>query len=506
MNIEELLSYKKISAVFCFKEKIFISFLFILYTMRVVFVNLPWRGRDYAVRAGSRWAHSIKKTKKVVSYRPFPFYMGSAAALLEKDHDVMVIDALAEEIGEEKFFKIIKKVDPEVIVAEIATPSYDNDIWFLKKIKQMTNAMIVVAGQHVAALPFEVERENPFIDYILVGEYEFLLKDLLSKKKKPKDKIIRLGKLPDIDKIPWPAKHMFKMELYNEPFCRDYPNMQMLASRGCYFRCSYCNIFNMYGGRNYRFRDPKDIVDEIEDSVNTYKSKEIYFDDDLVNGKPKELEKMCDIKVKRKIDVPFSAMAHSMVSRETLKKMKKAGCVSLKFGVESADDHVLKLLGKGINIKMVNKAVKNCKELGIKTHLTYAIGLPGDTEETIKKTIKYAMNNGDSYQISMSTPYPGTPLYNMAKLNGWLRYNSWSDFDGATKAIVDYPELRAVDIYKYFKIGQQSVYWKYIQTGEYRNLIKMAYQEGGLPNLARLFFVRGPGIARAIVKSSNSLK
>ncbi len=473
--------------------------------MRVLFVNLPWRGRDYAVRAGSRWAHSIKKTKKVVDYRPFPFFMASAAALAEKKHEALVIDALAEGISEQEFFSRVLSFKPDFTLAEISTPSYNNDLYFLAEIKKRTGSKIIVAGQHPSALPEETLKENRFIDHLLVGEYEYLLSDILDHPK-TKERLHRFDRLVDIDKIPWPARHLFKMELYNEPFCNDYPNIQMMASRGCFYRCSYCNTFLLYGGRNYRFRSPKDIVDEMEFCVKTYHPKEFYFDDDLINAQPEKLEEMCLLKIKRGIKTPFSAMAHSNISRKTLEIMKKAGCRALKFGVETSNEEALRLLGKGITIDMVKTAVRNCRELGIRTHLTYAIGLPGETEETLKKTLSFAMKYGDSYQISLATPYPGTPLYNLGRAKGWLRVDSWDDFDGAKKAIMSYPNLSSEEIYSIYKLGQKSFYRKLLESGEYKKFIRMAYEEGGIPNLARLLFVRGPGLLKDIIESKLRLK
>jgi anaerobic magnesium-protoporphyrin IX monomethyl ester cyclase len=473
--------------------------------MRVLFVNLPWRGKDYAVRAGSRWAHSIQKTKKIVDYRPFPFFMASAAALAGKNHNVMIIDALAEGISEQEFFRRAKAFGPEAILAELSTPSYNNDILFLKELKRQLGARIIVAGQHPSALPKETLRENQFIDYVLVGEYEYLLKSVLDNPML-KTRILENRRLADIDAIPWPARQLLNMNLYNEPFCHSYPNIQMIASRGCYYRCSYCNTFLLYGGRNYRFRNPKDIVDEMEHCIRTYHPKEIYFDDDLINAQPEKLEEMCRIKIRRGIKLAWSAMAHSNISRKTLQLMKKSGCRALKFGVETINEESLRLLGKGITVKMVKQAVKNCKELGIRTHLTYAIGLPGETEESLKKTIEFAMEYGDSYQISLATPYPGTPLYNLAKQKGWLRVDSWTEFDGARRSILNYPGLGADKIYNLYLLGQKSFYRKLLESGEYKKFIRMAYEEGGIPNLLRLFFVRGPGILKSVIESKLRLK
>ena len=113
------------------------------------------------------------------------------------------------------------------------------------------------------------------------------------------------------------------------------------------------------------------------------------------------------------------------IHKATLEVMKLAGCTGIKFGAESSDDTVLRRLKKGLTLDMAKKTLANCKELGIRTHLTYAIGLPGDTEETIKKTLKFAQEQGTAYQVSIATPFPGTPLYEEAKKEGWLNFKNW---------------------------------------------------------------------------------
>lgn len=467
--------------------------------MRILLVNLPWRGAKYAVRAGGRWAHTFDK-EEIVSFRPFPFFMGCSATLLEKSgHKVEVIDALAEKINEKKFFNKVKRFNPDYIVAETATTSYENDKIFAKELKQLTGAKIVFCGQHATALPEDVAKENNAVDYVLVGEYEFLLKELIESKSK--GKIRRITSAPDINKIPWPARQLFKIELYNEAFCREYPNVQLMTSRGCFYRCGYCNVHLMNAGHCHRVRKARDIVDEIKFVVDKYNPKEIYFDDDTINGTPKALEAWLDLKIKEGVDIPFTAMAHVVISASMLEKMRKAGCVGMKFGIESADNNVLKRLRKGITVEQAVKTINLCKKLGIRTHLTYAIGLPGDTEQTIKKTIQFAQQYGDHYQISIASPFPGTYFFEEAMRNGWLKFKSWNDFNGLSESIVSYPHLSNKKIAKLYRWGQYSGYIKIIQSGEWRKYIKMIYKEHGLNGVARLLFVRGPGIVKNILIS-----
>ncbi|MBW2971357.1 B12-binding domain-containing radical SAM protein [Candidatus Woesearchaeota archaeon] len=466
---------------------------------RVLITDLPWRGKKYAGRAGMRWAHTSNK-EPVISYRPFPFYIGCSAAVLEQaGHEVEVVDALSERLSEHEFFNRVSGFNPDYIVAETHTPSYNNDRYFAAELKKKTGAKIALAGPHATALPQEVLKENPAVDYVLAGEYEFLLKRLVEKK--PPRGILRLKQVVDINRIPWPARHLFKMHLYNEVFCRNYPNVHLMASRGCFYRCSYCNLNTMNCGRIHRPRKAQDIVTEIKHCIDAYKPKELYFDDDIINGTPRALEAWLDLKMKEGIDMPITGMGHVAISEKLLEKMAKAGCQGLKRGVESADNRVLRRLGKGITIEMAERTLQKCKELGIRTHLTYAIGLPGDTEQTIKKTIEFAQKHGDQYQISLAAPFPGTPLYEEAKRQGWLHIESWDDLDGMKGAVISYPNLSRERLFELYQKGQKSTYTKFLTGGEWRKYIKMIYQEHGVKGVFKLIFIRGPGMIRESLNS-----
>lgn len=466
---------------------------------KVLFVDLPWKGKKYAGRAGMRWAHTSDK-EPVISFRPFPFYLATTAAVLErKGHDVKVIDALAERLSEEQFYANVKEFEPEFIIAETHTPSYLNDCEIMRELKKVVpDSKLVFCGPHATALPSEVIKENSkVIDFVLVGEYEFLaLKVVDGKQSQP----VVQAQVREIDEIPWPARHLFKMKLYNEVFCRNYPNVQLMASRGCPFGCSYCNIYQMTGKRIQRCRNPEDVMREIEYIIDEYDPKEIYFDDDNIGSNQKWLETLMDLKIARGIKIPFTCMGHVSIKPEILEKMKKAGCVGIKLGIESADNEILKRLRKGITVEMAEAAVKKCKDLGIRTHLTYCIGLPGDTEETIKKTVEFAKSHGDHYQISIAAPFPGTPLWNEAKAEGWLNFKSWNDFDGMGDAIINYPSLPADKLKSIAAEAQSGTYAKVLKSGEWKKYLRMIYDERGAKGIAKLFFIRAPGMAADVVK------
>jgi anaerobic magnesium-protoporphyrin IX monomethyl ester cyclase len=468
---------------------------------KILICDLPWKGKKYAGRAGMRWAHTSNK-EPVVSFRPFPFYLATTAAVLENaGHEVLVLDALAERLEDEIFFKKAADFQPDFILAELHTPSYNNDRFYFGELKKITGAKNIFVGPHPTAMPERVLQENQGVaDYVAVSEYDFLALDIVEGRIAPG--IAKQSQVTDIKKLPWPARHLFKMNLYNEVFCREYPNIQLMGSRGCPFMCSYCNVFTMNNfTRKQRVRDPKDVWDEAEFIIEKYKPKELYFDDDNINASAQWLETFLDEKIARRIDVPFTCMGHVNISEQLLEKMKKANCVGWKLGIESVDDNVLRTLRKGTNHAIQLRTLKKCKDLGIKCHLNFCIGLPGDTEETVKKTMEFADNWGDNYQVSIAAPLPGTPLFEDAINNGWLKEVDWNEFDGMENAIVQYPHLPIATLKKIAMKGQSSTYKKTLTSGEWKKYVRMIYNERGLSGVAKLVFVRGPGITKEILFS-----
>ena len=458
--------------------------------VRVLLAELPWLKPDgtpykFAGREGMRWSYTSDKPP-ILSFRPFPFFLSYTSALLNKaGHEVRVIDALAYKIPYDGFITKIQMSNAEYLIAETHTPSHNNDKKIAADIKKVNpNIKIVFTGPHASAMPDEVLKEDA-VDYVIIGEYEHLVLDLISGK--ITDTKITAKESPDIDSYPWPDRAMFPIEKYNETFCDNWPNVHILASRGCPFSCSYCNVSLMCGGRKIRYRNPHDVVEEMKYCIKQYEPKEFWFEDDNINANEQKFKRLMSTIYDAKIKVPFKAMGHMNISRNALELFQMAGGNGLKIGVESIDDEVLKRLKKGITFEMIKKTLQNCEELGIKTHLTYCIGLPGDTEETIKKTIEFAKKNGTQYQICMVTPLPGTLLFEEGKKEGWLKFDSWDDFNGLNNSIINYPNLSNKRIYELYQIGQDSTYKKIFLNGEWKKYLRMIYQERGIKGILKLF-------------------
>ncbi len=430
-------------------------------SMKILLANIPWSTEQgkYGVRAGSRWAHTRRKDVQTVNYYPFPFFLAYTTAVLKKNGvNAKLKDCIAEGLSEGGFLRFFEKEKFNIVIIETSTVSIYNDLEIAGKIKKKFGVTIVFCGTHTSALYNEVMKENEFIDFIMYGEYDHTTLDLiktierggdLSKVNgivyRKGDKIIvnkRRDLIKDLDSLPYPERDNLPMEKYNEPFCKNIPNVQMITSRGCPYSCIYCVEPSVYYGRpNFRPRSPENVVDEIEFIIKKYKPKEIYFDDSSFTIDQERVKKICDLVIKRGLNIKWSCMADTKAKYETLKKMKEAGCISVKFGVESADPGILKNIRKAFTPEDAKRMVKCCKNLGIFTHATYMFGLPGETKETIRKTIDFFVKlKTDTAQFSAATPYPGTDFYKMCEERGWLVTKNWTKYDGSECSVVSYPD------------------------------------------------------------------
>ena len=452
--------------------------------MKTLLTNPPWFETGHAVRAGSRWPHAEFDEKgDQTGYCPFPFFIGYTAAVLAKDgHEVKVIDALATRMGKKKFLKEVESFDPEIVIIETSTPSVNRDLETAKNIKNSLNAKIALCGPHATTFPEEILKKNKQIDFIFLGEYEYTSREtaLALEKKTSLHKILGLAlrenrrvivnqrrPLLDLNELPFPARHLFDMNHYLEPFAKT-PNVQLTASRGCTFGCIYCLWPPvMYNGRNYRFRNPNNIITEVRQIIKDYNPRELYFDDDTFNLVPQKVFDFCKAYKESGINKPWSAMCSTIpATREMLETMRDAGCEALKFGVESGSEEILRNVGRiSENLQHVKDVFRWCKELGIRTLGTFMIGLPGDTKETINKTFELFLElEPTAYQLSIATPLPGTPFYQLAKEKGWLLAKKWEDFS-YSHYIYDLPAIRTdhlspQELKRYSEYGNTTLYMK----------------------------------------------
>ncbi len=443
--------------------------------MRILLANPPCRtslggGKErFFIRAGSRWPWSlVKRVDELPRYAPFPFYLAYSAALLERDDfDVQALDGIPLNLTEPEFHRRVSAIQPDLILFETSTPTIHRDVETSARLREATGARIALAGPHVTEFPTETLSEHEHVDFVLVGEYEMTFLELARRLRDDNslddlDGIAyraadgkpaggRRGReINPVDELPHPARHLFPsnecndLSLYHDGFCQHRPAVQLHASRGCPFRCDFCLwIQVMYGGGRYRVFSPKRVVDEMVEAVERYGAREIYFDDDTFTVNSKHVFALCDEIRSRGLKVPWSVMGDAMASTEKmLETMAAAGCIGMKFGLESADPRILKEIQKPVKLPKLERVVKTATSLGIKTHMTVSFGLSGDTRESIERTFEYACRlDVDSVQFSITTPFPGTRFYEKVKKEGRLLTENWAEFDGASTSVVRYTEV-----------------------------------------------------------------
>lgn len=371
-----------------------------------------------------------------------PLGLAYIAAVLEKDgYDVSILDVPALNLTKKETYEKLKEQKPDVVGVTCMSSTIKGALEAAELAKKI-GAKVVIGGSHVAACPKEILSYD-FIDYGLIGEGEqtfpLLLKAIEGKYqlekipglvyKKNKEIKINLGHgfVENLDSLPMPAYHLLPIEKYNLVIAL-HPMITMVSSRGCPGQCGFC--FKKPGDKILRFRSPEKIVDEMEYLVKKYKIKEIVIaDDNLTTSKP-NIKKICSEIIRRKLKVRWEAPTRvDFVDLEILRLMKKAGCKRLRYGVESGDEEILKLMKKGVNLEKIKQVFKWTKQVGIETFAYFIIGYIGETEETIKKTINLAKElDPDMLLFCAATPLPNTHLYDLAITQGFVNKMYWEDY------------------------------------------------------------------------------
>jgi anaerobic magnesium-protoporphyrin IX monomethyl ester cyclase len=431
--------------------------------MKVLLANPPWlRPGWYGVRAGSRWPHMERAESP---YMPFPFLLGYAAAVLEADGvEVEVLDACAERMDRAEFLARFEAAQPDVFMAEISTPSFAEDMETFQGIRDLGfEGPILAAGIHKPMFDPAFFSRNNLVDGVLVGEYELTMRELLRQNLDPKTPIPGLiwntpdgpldgGRKPSqegLDAFPWPARHLFPMDRYHDlPGGIPSPSVQLWGSRGCSFTCSFCAWPQiLYGDHAYRTRSADAVADEVL-AMQAQGYASVYFDDDTFNLGKRRTADIAKAFQERGVNMPWAFMGRAdTCDPRQYEDLVKSGLQAVKYGVESADTARLKQIGKNLDVERVRESISIVKSLGIKVHLTFMFGLPGETLDTMQRTLDLAYElDPDSAQFTVATPFPGSRLHEELTAAGRLDGIDLSDLDGYRSGVVSTDALEAEQI------------------------------------------------------------
>lgn len=359
--------------------------------------------------------------------------------------DLMYLAAIAEECGYEAkikdyslggdFLSDLKKFAPDYLVANIATPTFQSDMETLLKAKELLPAITtIVKGAPFLTYNTNVVYENPYVDYVIMGEPELTLKDILSGK--PDEDILGICYAQksqgvciqpikndlrpfneDLDSLPFPARHLVDNSIYTRP---DNGKVQAVikVSRGCPYHCFFC-LASPVSGLKVRTRSPENIIAEIKECVEKYNIKNFLFWSDIFNFDRKWTLELCNKIIESGLKITWSANTRAnTMDDEMAALMYKSGCRLVSIGVESGSQEMLNQMGKKITLDEIRKTVKILKKHKIKIYNYFVIGLPWETEKTVEETIRFAIEL-DSNFISFytATPLPGTKFFAYAMMN-----------------------------------------------------------------------------------------
>jgi anaerobic magnesium-protoporphyrin IX monomethyl ester cyclase len=374
-----------------------------------------------------------------------PLGLMYVAAYLKKysDHKILFYDSIAEETGYKYMEKLVKKVTPDVVGIQCVTFTMIDVMKTIRIVKKANpNIKIILGGPHVNIYPYETMAIKG-VDYIVLGEGEAPFLDLINNMHDPKKlakvkgivfrkkgKVINTGNrelIQDLDTLPHPPRQMTNYKKYYSLIASHSPITTMFTSRGCPYKCIFCDRPHL--GKNFRYRSANNVVSELE-QISKLGIKEVFIYDDTFTVNRERVVKICKEILRRKIKVNWDVRARvNTVDYPLLKLMKKAGCVRIHYGVESGSQRVLNVLRKGITIQQVKKAFKYSRKLGITTLGYFIIGSPTETRKEIMRSIRFAKElKADFVHFAVMTPFPATELYRLGLQNGVLKNDFWREF------------------------------------------------------------------------------
>lgn len=370
-----------------------------------------------------------------------PLGIAYIAAVLESEgYEVKILDVIALNLTAEEFHQIIVHESPE-IVGITSMISNVKGALEAARISKDCGAVTVLGGPLMSLYPQEMLSYD-FIDFGITGEAEFSMLELVRaiENKSPlypikglvykeSSKIVENPAciIDDLDTLPFPARHLLPIQKYSSLISL-HPAATMIASRGCPYRCGFC--IKGPSDVRYRMRNPASVVDEMQLLVDRYRIKEIMFYDDTITLKRDFIVAICNEILKRNFKIKWESPTRlDRIDIELLKLMHKAGCIRLRYGVESGDLGILKLMNKGINLEQTRNVFKWTREIGLETFAYFVIGYIRETPQAIMNTIALAKElRPDLVMFTVATPYPQTPLFELSKTDGLVDADYWREF------------------------------------------------------------------------------
>ncbi len=419
--------------------------------LKTLFLSPPaFEGFDGG--AGSRY-----QAKREITSFWYPTWLAQPAALVPGSK---LVDAPPHELTVPDVLRIAK--DYELVIMHTSTPSLENDIRCAEALKEQNpDVKIGFIGAHVAVLPEQTLRQAPVIDFVCRHEFDYTCLEMAEGK--PWDTIKGLSYRDDDRRIRRTEDRELIQDWDSMPsvlpvYARDlditkyfigyllHPYVSFYTGRGCPAKCTFCLWPQTIGGHQYRHKSPAAVGREMEMAKELFPNvREFMFDDDTFTI---DRERAIEIsKQMKRLKLTWSCNARAHLDYDTLKQLRDNGLRLLLVGFESGNQEILNRIKKGLKLEMAREFMANCKKLGITVHGTFIIGLPIETKESVEETIRFACElDPHTIQVSIAAPYPGTELYEQAKLNGWFANDILVAESGIQTSTLQYPSLSAAEI------------------------------------------------------------
>jgi radical SAM superfamily enzyme YgiQ (UPF0313 family) len=387
---------------------------------------------------------------KKAAGRYFPLGIGYIASYLRAygRHEIKMYEPEAQGLSLDDISRTIKTFGPDVIGITCSTPNFARAVELARLCKTNSTAKVVMGGVHVSAIPeFVIETYGDCIDCVVVGEGEGTMFELVRAFEdntdictvtgivyKKGDRVVRTAKRPfieDLDSIPFPARDLILQDLFtpNMHNARHRRCLSILTSRGCPFNCSFCAA-RIVSGKKYRTHSAEYVLEEMQMLKRDYNARQLLITDDTFTINHSRLESICKGMIDKKMDLSWFCFSQvSTVNREILALMKKAGCYSIGFGIESSDEAILSKMGKPISPEKAKETVQIANRLGLKTQAFYILGSPGETKAQMEDTIRFSREvNAVLSFYNMLVPYPGTKEFDYFFSKVPLKDINWEKF------------------------------------------------------------------------------
>lgn len=416
--------------------------------------------------------------------------LAQLAALLQPRYSLAVIDAIAERMSWPTFEERLRAYQPRYYVTQVTAPTLQNDMYGCFVARSL-GARTIAFGTHVTPMTRGTLEPYPALDFILRGEPELTLVELIDALEGRPTQDVTLVRLlsttdpdwrplatddaalpplnerlaaikglawrrgdqivvnpdrpfiPNLDDLPLPLHHLLPLDRYRIPMLKG-PYTFIVTSRGCPAGCQFC-IKHLNYQHTVRVRSPENIMQELW-ALHRLGIHNIHMYADLFTVSREQVMGLCRLIVKEGLKIRWTCNSRvDYVDEEMLRLMGQAGCWLISWGIESGNPEILKRVHKGYRFEQAEQALRMAKRAGIKNWGYFIIGLPGETEETIRQTIEYAKRLPlDLALFHIAAPHPGTPFFFQVVENGWFRPGTrWEEVDMDRSTVLDYPGLPA---------------------------------------------------------------